>query len=123
MRDRVLSLTEFGVLEALLHKGPLPIGAIGGIVLRTSGSMTYVIDKLQQRGLLERRPSADDRRVLFAELTAAGRTTIEAVFPEHAALIQALIADLTTTEKEETASLLVRLERFVNDAGAETLPE
>ena len=57
-----LGFTEFAVLEVLYHKGAQPIGEIGSRILLTSGSMTYVIDKLEQRGLLRRAPSATDRR-------------------------------------------------------------
>ncbi len=115
-----LTLTEFAVLEVLLHKGALPIGEIGDRVLLTSGSMTYVIDKLEQRGLLRRRRCDEDRRVLIAELTPKGRTKIEAVFPEHAALIRDLMDDLTPEEKRRAASVLKRLGRFAKkyDASA-----
>lgn len=121
-----LSLTEFAVLEVLLHKGALPLGEIGDRVLLTSGSMTYVIDKLQERGLLRRRRCEEDRRVLYAELTPEGRAKIEAVFPEHAALIGDLMAALTENEKHEAAGLLKRLGRFAEEqsvpAQAETAP-
>lgn len=110
-----LSLTEFGVLEALLHKGPLPIGEIGSTVLLTSGSMTYVIDKLERRGLLQRRRSEQDRRVQYAELTPEGRSLIETVFPEHAALLHDLTSVLTLEEKQDTAARLTRLRRFAEE--------
>ena len=77
---RGLSMTEFAVLEVLLHKGALPIGEIGDRVLRTSGSMTYILDKLARRGLLRRRACEEDRRVQYAELTDDGRALIEAVY-------------------------------------------
>jgi MarR family 2-MHQ and catechol resistance regulon transcriptional repressor len=104
-----LSLTEFAVLEVLLHKGPLRIGEIGGRILRASGSMTYVTDKLVRRGLIQRRPCATDRRVVFAELTDEGRALIETVFPEHAALVRDLMEGLTPEEQNAAADLLKRL--------------
>jgi MarR family 2-MHQ and catechol resistance regulon transcriptional repressor len=113
-----LTLTEFGVLEALLHKGPLSIGEIGDRVLLASSSMTYVIDKLEDRGLLRRRPSEEDRREKLAELTSAGRAKIEAAFPEHAALIDELMADLSLEDRREAASLLRRVERFADEHDA-----
>ena len=85
-----LTLTEFGVLEALFHKGPLTHGDIADRVLLASSSMTYVIDKLEERGLLRRRQSEEDRRVKLAELTPEGETKIEAAFSEHAALLGAV---------------------------------
>lgn len=104
-----LSMTEFAVLEVLLHKGALPIGDVGERVLLTSGSMTYVIDKLEERGLLQRRRCEEDRRIQYVELTEEGRARIEEVFPEHAALIRDLMAGLTLEEKREAADFLKRV--------------
>ena len=104
-----LSMTEFAVLEVLLHKGALPIGEVGDRVLRTSGSMTYVLDKLQQRGLLRRRACEEDRRVLYVELTPDGQGLIEPVFTEHAALLRALMSSLDTEEQQAATDLLRRL--------------
>ena len=113
-----LTLTEFGVLEALLHKGPLTHGDIGDRVLLASSSMTYVIDKLEERGLLRRRQSEEDRREKIVELTSAGREKIESAFPEHAALIDELMADLSLEERREAASILRRVERFASEREA-----
>ena len=113
-----LTLTEFGVLEALLHKGPLTHGDIGDRVLLASSSMTYVIDKLEERGLLRRRQSEEDRREKIVELTPAGREKIESAFPEHAALIDELMADLSLEERREAASILRRVERFASEREA-----
>lgn len=104
-----LSMTEFAVLEVLKTKGALPIGEIGDRILLTSGSMTYVLDKLQKRGLIERRPSEEDRRVLYADLTPEGRRKIEIVFPEHADLIREMASVLTLEEQRSAAELLKRL--------------
>jgi MarR family 2-MHQ and catechol resistance regulon transcriptional repressor len=71
-----LSFTEFAVLEVLLAKGILPIGEVGERVLRASGSMTYVVDKLERRGLIRRRACPTDRRVVHGELTPEGRELI-----------------------------------------------
>lgn len=107
-----LSMTEFAVLEVLLHKGPLPIGEIGERVLRASGSMTYVTDKLVKRGLVARRTSDEDRRRVVAELTDAGRALIEEVFPRHAALVAELAGGLSAEEQARTAEALKRLGRY-----------
>lgn len=111
-----LSFTEFAVLEILLHKGPLAIGEIGERILLTSGSMTYVVDKLEKRGLLERRACAEDRRVTRAVLTPEGRTLIERVFTEHAEHIEALLAGLSAREQEQAAELLKRLGYYAQGA-------
>ncbi len=102
---------EFGVLEALYHKGPLTQGQIGERILLTSGSITAVVDKLEERGLVERRPCAEDRRVVYADLTDEGRELIARVFPEHAEALRIAMEGLTTEEKRIAAVLLVRLGR------------
>lgn len=104
-----LSPSEFGVLELLYHKGPLMIGEIGGRVLLSSGSMTYVVDKLEGRGLLRRQPSGDDRRAVVVELTREGSTMIGGIFPEHVQLVRRATAGLTLEEKRIAAALLRRL--------------
>ena len=109
-----LSFTEFAVLEVLYHKGQLPIGEIGSRILLTSGSMTYVIDKLERRGLLERRACASDRRVIYAALTEQGRALMDGIFPEHAALIADLMGGLDRGEQELAIELLKRLGRHAD---------
>lgn len=110
-----ISFTEFAVLEILLHKGPLPIGEIGDRTLLSSGSMTYVVDKLEERDLIRRRPCPDDRRIIYAELTEEGRTLIQRVFAEHAALIRRLMEELSPEEKETATDLLKRLGRSIEE--------
>lgn len=104
-----ISFSEFAVLEVLLHKGPLPIGDVGDRVLLTSASMTYVVDKLEERDLIERRPCSEDRRIIYAELTEQGRERIEEVFSEHSALIRRLTDELSPAERETMIDLLKRL--------------
>jgi MarR family 2-MHQ and catechol resistance regulon transcriptional repressor len=118
-----LTLTEFGVLEALHHKGPLTHGDIADRVLLASSSMTYVIDKLEERGLLRRRQSEEDRRVKLAELTPDGREVIETVFPEHASLLDDLMAEIGLEEKRRAASVLRRVERCANEHDASATPD
>ncbi|HYW10745.1 MAG TPA: MarR family transcriptional regulator [Longimicrobium sp.] len=109
--------TEFGVLEALYHKGPLTLGQVGERVLVTSGSVTPVADKLEQRGLIQRRMSSEDRRVCYAELTDAGRELIGGIFPDHAEVIRAATEGLTVEEKRIAAALLRRLGRHAAEPG------
>jgi MarR family 2-MHQ and catechol resistance regulon transcriptional repressor len=101
--------TEFAVLEALYHKGPLTLGQIGESVLVTSGSVTPVADKLEQRSLIQRRISSEDRRVCYAELTVAGRELMGAIFPDHAEVIRGAMEGLTVEEKRIATALLRRL--------------
>src|SRR6266700_2280702 len=88
IRCHGLNPTEFGILELLYHKGPLPLQQIGEKVLISSGHITYAIDKLEQKQLLERQPSPRDRRVIFAALTTQGCALLAAIFPQHAEAIQ-----------------------------------
>lgn len=107
-----LSLTEFGVLEALYHKGDLTAGEVSRCVLLKSGSLTYVIDKLVERGLIRRRACATDRRRTYLALTARGRSTMRRLWPRHAAAIQQATEGLSPTEKRAAARLLKRLGLF-----------
>lgn len=109
--------TEFAVLEALYHKGPLTLGQIGERVLVTSGSVTPVADKLERRTLIQRRISSEDRRVCYAELTDAGRELIGAIFPDHAEVIRGAMEGLTVEEKRIATALLRRLGRHAAGQG------
>src|SRR5215470_902471 len=88
--DLEICASDFAVLEALLHRGALPINEIGKKVLLTSGSITVAVDRLEDKGLVERRASADDRRAKIVHLTRAGRRLITRIFAEHAADMERL---------------------------------
>src|SRR3954470_816709 len=79
-----LNPTEFAVLELLYHKGDQPMQQIGGKILLASGSITYVVDKLEQKGMLKRIACPTDRRVTYAQITEEGKKFIQDIFPEHA---------------------------------------
>lgn len=104
-----LTLGEFGVLEALLHKGPMLLGELQRRILVSSGGVTYLVDRLETRGLVERRELPGDKRARQAALTAEGEALIKRVFPEHAARIKAALAGLPRKEKREAIRLLVAL--------------
>src|SRR6267154_578558 len=78
-----LGLSDFGVLEALLHKGPLPVNNIGPIVDLTPGSISIAVDRLFAKGLVSRVESAEDRRVRIVALTARGKALIDSAFRKH----------------------------------------
>ena len=104
-----LNPTEFGILELLYHKGPLPLQQIGEKILISSGNITYSIDKLEQKHLLARRPAQNDRRVIFAELTRHGRVLLDEIFPLHAEVLRAATDGLTNEEKAQAIALLKKL--------------
>jgi MarR family 2-MHQ and catechol resistance regulon transcriptional repressor len=108
-----LGLSDFAVLEALLHKGPLPVNTIGAKVRLTSGSISIAVDRLEEKGLVERRPDAEDRRTRQVRLTPRGRKLIECAFAAHAEAMEKLAAGaLTPRERSRAASLLKKLGRY-----------
>ncbi|MGA9230451.1 MAG: MarR family transcriptional regulator, partial [Exiguobacterium oxidotolerans] len=82
---------------------------IGDKILLTSGSVTYVVDKLENRGLLARKSCPTDRRVTFGTLTEAGQALMEETFPKHEACLTDLFSDLTVSEKEQLIDQLKRI--------------
>ena len=106
-----LTSTQLGVLEALLHKGPLNQRALGRKLLSSPGNMTDVIDKLERRGLVLRARKPGDRRSVRVELTAQGQDKIAALFPRHAAAIAAAMSGLAPDELATLEALLRKLGR------------
>lgn len=104
-----LCASDFKVLEALLHKGPLPVNVLGRKLLLTSGSITTAVDRLADRGLVVRRDDPDDARVRLVELTSAGRRLIEPVYDRHAADLDELVSVLTVAERRTLVTLLRKL--------------
>lgn len=101
-----LTIPEFGILEVLYHKGPVLLREVQKRVLVSSGGTTFLIDRLVEKGLVERRECASDRRARYAALTPAGAALIERIFPEHAARIARAVSGLSAAEQRElTASL------------------
>jgi MarR family 2-MHQ and catechol resistance regulon transcriptional repressor len=104
-----LNPTEFAVLELLYHKGDVPLQQIGGKILLASGSITYVVDKLEQKGLLKRVACPNDRRVTYAQISDSGKQFINEIFPDHAQRIDQLMSSLDENEKAEAIRLLKKL--------------
>ncbi len=109
LAENGFTLTQLGVLEALLHLGPLSQRELGRKVLTSAGNMTDVIDKLQRRGLVVRSRKPGDRRAVRVALTAEGQAKIEALFPTHARDIAAAMSGLTAGELAQLGILLRRL--------------
>jgi MarR family 2-MHQ and catechol resistance regulon transcriptional repressor len=104
-----LSLAEFGALEALYHKGALLVGELQRAVLKSSGGITYVLDRLQDKGLAGRRPCEEDRRAIYAEITPRGEALMDRIFPLHADSLEAAESALDPAEQEQAIELLKRL--------------
>ena len=93
-----LGLSDFGVLEALLHKGPLPVNTIGPIVDLTPGSISIAVDRLVEKGLVSRVESGKDRRVRIVALTQRGKDLIASAFRQHSGQMKKVFSDLSPTE-------------------------
>lgn len=104
-----LSISQFGVLEALYHLGPLSQKEIGQKILRSSGNITMVIDNLEKRGLVMRRRDKADRRVFIVHLTDEGNRLISKVFPPHATKISDEMSVLSSAEQETLGGLCKKL--------------
>ena len=109
IRSYGLNTTEFGVLEFLYNKGSHPLQQIGDRILITSGTITYVIDKLEKKGLVVRQPSDIDRRIVYAEITEAGQSKMSEILPNHYQTFVEALAGLNSVEKEQTIKLLKKM--------------
>lgn len=114
-QQKGLNPTEFAVLELLYHKGRQPLQQIGNKILLASGSITYVVDKLEKRGLLNRVSSPTDRRVTYAEISEEGAAFMSEIFPEHEKELHELMSALSPEEKEAAIELLKKLGRSIKD--------
>jgi MarR family transcriptional regulator, 2-MHQ and catechol-resistance regulon repressor len=104
-----LGLSDFMVLEVLLHKGPLTISVIGEKVLLASASMTSAIDRLEKRGLVLRRSCNSDRRIRLVELTDCGRTFIQEIYARHEKDLGTVFGGLCETELKTTYETLKKI--------------
>jgi MarR family 2-MHQ and catechol resistance regulon transcriptional repressor len=109
IRRTKLGDSDFRVLEALLHKGPLPVNTIGPLVWLTPGSISVAVERLVKKGLVSRKHQAGDRRVRQVELTARGRSLITAGFGEHAAAMENVVSVLSKNERLILLRLLKKL--------------
>lgn len=104
-----LTQSQFGVLEALHHLGPLSQGELGEKILKSNANLTTVVDSLEKKELVTRRRCEKDRRRVEVELTLSGRKLISRVFPRHAEQISEAFAVLSVAEQKELGRLLKRL--------------
>src|SRR2546423_4047240 len=109
IKQTKLGDSDFRVLEALLHKGPLPVNTIGPKVWLTPGSISVAVERLVKKGLVSRKDHPDDRRVRQVELTAKGRTLIIRGFREHAAAMEHVADVLSKNERLTLLRLLKKL--------------
>ena len=114
-----LTMTEFSILEALLHKGRLLQGEVQQKILLTSGGVTYTIDRLVEKGLVERQECPGDRRAKYAALTPKGQALIKRLFQVQAGRIEEMMSVLSVREQEDAIGALRKLGRSVAAARAD----
>ncbi|MGI9102597.1 MAG: MarR family winged helix-turn-helix transcriptional regulator [Terriglobales bacterium] len=104
-----LSPSQFGVLEALYHVGPMCLTELARKLLKTGGNLTMVARNLEKRGLVTRVRQVGDRRYSTIFITAKGRSLIQRLFPAHVARIVRQVSGLSASEQETLASLCKKL--------------
>ncbi|WP_269536969.1 MarR family winged helix-turn-helix transcriptional regulator [Cerasicoccus fimbriatus] len=104
-------LSDFAVLEVLLHKGPQPVNTIGRRVMLTSGSITAAVDRAEKKGYVERRPSPKDRRVVEVHLTPEGRAHIANAYEKHAGALEEIFGELSKDERLQIYHLMKKVGR------------
>lgn len=114
-----LTLAEFAILEALYHRGPMLLGEVQRRILVSSGGITFLVDRLTAKGLVERRTCEADRRARYAALTDRGEELVAEIFPTHAAAVTRAMAALAPDEQHGIADALKALGR---DAAELPLP-
>jgi len=111
-----LCLSDFMVLEVLLHRGPMPISEIGEKVLLANASMTSAVDRLEDKALVVRQNSETDRRIRIIDLTEQGRAFISDLYARHVQDIEAVTKVLTGREQDQMRTLLKKLGLSAKDA-------
>lgn len=104
-----LTISQFGILEALFHLGPMPQKTVARKILKSQGNITMVIDNLEKRGLVSRERNSEDRRSFIVKLTDLGDRCIADLFPDHADIINHRMTRLNESEQKELGRLLKKL--------------
>jgi MarR family 2-MHQ and catechol resistance regulon transcriptional repressor len=104
-----ISRENFMILELLYSKGPHPVQKISETFSIPSGSITYVVDKLEKKGLVARQPNPNDRRASNVVITEEGRTLFNEIFPKHTATVSENLSFVTSEEKEQLIALLKKI--------------
>jgi MarR family transcriptional regulator, 2-MHQ and catechol-resistance regulon repressor len=115
MSNYQLTITEFSVLEVLFHKGKQTIQQIANSVLISSGSMTYVIDKLEQKAVLKRNACPGDRRAIHVTLTEEGLELMGKIMPKHEEFVNHAFDTLSSEEMATLVNLLKEVKKKVEN--------
>jgi MarR family 2-MHQ and catechol resistance regulon transcriptional repressor len=104
-----LTTTQFGVMESLLHLGPMCQSELGGKLLKSGGNITLVVDNLEKHGLVRRQTRPDDRRMTDVSLTPAGEELIKRIFPDQVKIIVEEFGALSSEEQKLLGQLCKKL--------------
>ena len=113
LQEYKLNISEFGVLEMLYHKGDQPVQKVADKILVTSGTITYVINKLEKKDLVIRRKCNKDKRIYYVSLTEKGRDYIAHIFPKHKEFLNNLFKDLSEEDKRELVENLINFRKVL----------
>ncbi len=108
LNDDNLTISQFGVLEALYHLGPLSQGELVEKILKSNANLTTVVDSLEKKSLVRRERSSIDRRRITVHLTEEGNALIARVFPRHAEVVAQELQFLSDVDQTELADILKR---------------
>ena len=106
LRDDNLTVSQFGVLEALYHLGPLSQSELGEKILKSNANLTTVVDSLERKTLVIRKRAEEDRRRVTVYLTKSGRELIARVFPRHAVIVAKAFEFLSDEERDILSNIL-----------------
>jgi MarR family 2-MHQ and catechol resistance regulon transcriptional repressor len=109
LHDYNLTISQFGVLEAIYHLGPMQPTQLAEKILKSGGNLTLVISNLVKQDLVTRQPHPNDRRCIDIHLTSAGQSLIEQIMPVHVAGVVATMSILTQAEQEQLSQLCRKL--------------
>lgn len=113
LQEFELNISEFGVLEMLYHKGDQPVQKVAEKILVTSGTITYVINKLEKKEFVIRRKCNKDKRVYYVSLTEKGKNYISHIFPKHKDFLDNLFKDLDEESKTQLLENLIQLRKVL----------
>src|SRR5438046_2934762 len=111
LEESCLGISDFAVLEVLLHKGPLPVNVIGPKVNLTPGSISVAVERLVAKDLVSRVESPTDRRIRIVALTPRGKSVITPIFRKHVATMEKVFAGLSREEIRQLEQHLKRIGR------------
>ena len=123
LEESGLGLSDFAVLEVLLHKGPLPVNVIGPKVNLTPGSISVAVDRLVAKGLVSRAESSHDRRVRIVALTPRGKSVITPIFRAHAATMEKVFSGLSRDEIRQLEQQLKRIGKQAESLFDQSVPK